>query len=182
MKTGLRERESTHLLWTDIDFTRKVVIVRAKKPVEVESKGKKEIKRVRSKSRKYREIPLEEKLLGKLVVWKKANPGRKLVFGRGNFDSPDNHLLVVCKATAYRAGLNCGSCDSCLTSDNTRCAKWYLHGFRSTFATRSLQAGVDIRTVSAWLGHADIQMTVKYLKPAEGEQAQNLINGVFEDD
>jgi len=37
------------------------------------------------------------------------------------------------------------------------------HTLRHTFATQALMAGVDIFTVSKWLGHADIKTTMKYL-------------------
>ncbi len=38
-----------------------------------------------------------------------------------------------------------------------------FHDLRHTFATRLLQKGADIKTVSALLGHADIATTTKYL-------------------
>ena len=38
-----------------------------------------------------------------------------------------------------------------------------FHDFRHTFATRLLQKGVDIRTVSSLLGHKDISITARYL-------------------
>jgi len=38
-----------------------------------------------------------------------------------------------------------------------------FHDLRHTFATRVLQKGSDIKTVSALLGHADISTTAKYL-------------------
>jgi integrase/recombinase XerD len=41
----------------------------------------------------------------------------------------------------------------------------WLHEFRATFATRSLWAGVDLRTVQEWMGHTDLASTLRYLKP-----------------
>jgi site-specific recombinase XerD len=38
-----------------------------------------------------------------------------------------------------------------------------FHDLRHTFATRILQRGADIKTVSELLGHADIATTTKYL-------------------
>ena len=46
---------------------------------------------------------------------------------------------------------------------------FFLHKFRATFATKHLQAGVDLRTVQMWLGHKDMESTMRYLKPARGK-------------
>jgi integrase len=69
------------------------------------------------------------------------------------------------KACARRAGLDEG--------------EFYLHKFRATYATRALQSGVDIRTVQDWLGHKDIESTMRYLQPARGQAARDGINKVF---
>jgi integrase len=45
-----------------------------------------------------------------------------------------------------------------------------LYDFRHTFATRSVAAGVDLPTLSAILGHASIQMTMRYVHPAEEQK------------
>jgi len=42
--------------------------------------------------------------------------------------------------------------------------------FRHTFATRSVAAGVDLPTLSAILGHTSIQMTMRYVHPAEEQK------------
>jgi len=41
-----------------------------------------------------------------------------------------------------------------------------LHRFRDTAATRWLRAGIDVRTVPAWLGHKTLATTPKYLEPS----------------
>ena len=45
-----------------------------------------------------------------------------------------------------------------------------LHKFRATFATHALQGGVDLRTVQSWMGHTDLASTMRYLRPARGEE------------
>src|SRR5437660_9292761 len=56
---------------------------------------------------------------------------------------------------------------------------FWLHKFRATFATKHLQAGVDLRTVQLWLGHKDLESTMRYLKPARGKDVLTKVNATF---
>ena len=58
-------------------------------------------------------------------------------------------------------------------------AAFWLHKFRATFATWSLWAGVDLRTVQQWLGHSDMESTMRYLKPSRSEQVREKVNEIF---
>lgn len=49
-----------------------------------------------------------------------------------------------------------------------------FHDLRHTFATRLLQRGADIKTVSALLGHQDIAVTARYLH-ATDESKRNAV-------
>jgi hypothetical protein len=54
-----------------------------------------------------------------------------------------------------------------------------LAPFRVTFATWSLWAGVDLRTVQQWLGHSDMESTMRYLKPSRSQQVREKVNEIF---
>jgi integrase/recombinase XerD len=56
---------------------------------------------------------------------------------------------------------------------------FWLHKFRATFATKHLQAGVDLRTVQLWLGHKDLESTMRYLKPSRGQRVREKVNNTF---
>jgi site-specific recombinase XerD len=56
---------------------------------------------------------------------------------------------------------------------------FWLHKFRATFATWALWAGVDLRTVQQWLGHSDIESTMRYLKPSRSQQVHDKVNEIF---
>ncbi|MBZ5658508.1 MAG: tyrosine-type recombinase/integrase [Acidobacteriia bacterium] len=40
-------------------------------------------------------------------------------------------------------------------------------------------AGVDLRTVQQWLGHSDMESTMRYLKPSRSQQVQEKVNEIF---
>jgi len=46
-------------------------------------------------------------------------------------------------------------------------AHFHLRKFRSTYATRMLRAGFDVRTVQHWMGHKSLETTMRYLAPAK---------------
>lgn len=72
------------------------------------------------------------------------------------FPSPtgnrEQNMLLRCKEVAARAEL-----------DTTR---FDVKTFRSTYATRMLRAGFDVRTVQHWMGHKSLETTMRYLVPA----------------
>jgi len=65
--------------------------------------------------------------------------------------------------------------DGC--KEHGECYKWELHKFRRIYATRTLQIpGMNARTVQMLMSHADLESTMRYLRPAEGATLQGLIN------
>jgi integrase len=93
------------------------------------------------------------------------NP-RNLLFPTSG-GKPDKKFENKLKRIAHRAGLNCGHCESRYgnkCAEGPHCGKWFLHKFRHTFATASLESGVSIRTLQEWLGHSDLASTMVYLK------------------
>jgi integrase len=140
--TGLREQELAHLHWADLNLVKGILTVRAKPEEGFIPKDWEE-----------REIPLHPKL----VMLLKEVPRRHadLVFPtlKGN---PNGHLLRMLKDVVARAKLR---------------GHWYLHKFRKTFATRSLE-NTDIRTVQALLGHKNITTTARYLSTSTDKMRQ----------
>jgi integrase len=162
----MREQEAMYVEWSDIDPKRKIC--------KLQSKQKRW--NFRLKDFEETEIPLHDDLLVRLLEYKKKHAGSgTLIFGKHG--KPDGHMLRTLKQQVLAVGLNCGECDGC--QNKTReCENWFLHKFRATFCTKLLRSGLDIRTIQAMMGHADLASTMRNLRPAENEQTQARINSM----
>jgi len=154
LMTGMREQEVMHCSWDDINLSPGTVTVRYKPEYGFSPKNYKE-----------REIPIPAKLVKELKALKaKSDKTCGLVFPTAGC-RPKLNFLDDLKACSERAKLN--------KED------FWLHKFRATFATLSLWAGVDLRTVQQWLGHSDMESTMRYLKPSRSQQVREKVNEIF---
>ena len=139
LMTGFREQEVMYLFWSDVNLDLQTVRVTAKPHLDFFPKRWEE-----------REVPVPVKLVELL----RAHP--RDLRSPFVFPSPTGHreqnMLLRCKVVAARAGLDP--------------AGWDLKTFRSTYATRNLRAGFDVRTVQHWMGHRSLETTMRYLVPA----------------
>jgi len=154
LMTGMREQEVMYTYWSDVNFAASTVRVSHKPDRGWTPKAYKE-----------REIPIPTKLVKSLKAWKaKSDKGCSLVFPTAGCN-PKLDFLDGLKAVAERAKLD---------KEN-----FWLHKFRATFATWSLWAGVDLRTVQQWLGHSDMESTMRYLKPSRSRHVRDKVNEIF---
>jgi integrase/recombinase XerD len=154
LMTGEREQEVMYTYWTDINLTHATVRVTHKPDRNWTPKAYKE-----------REIPIPTKLVTALRARKaKSDKTCNLLFPTAGC-KPKLDFLDCLKACAERAGLD---------KEN-----FWLHKFRATFATWALWKGVDLRTVQTWLGHSDMESTMRYLKPSRSQQVHEKVNEIF---
>jgi integrase len=154
LMTGMREQEVMYAYWMDVNLSAAVIRVTHKPDRGWTPKAYKE-----------REIPIPSKLVKSLKMWKaKSDKTCNLLFPTSGC-KPKLDFLDCLKAVAKRAKL----------SEDTV----WLHKFRATFATRCLWAGVDLRTVQQWLGHSDMESTMRYLKPARNQAVRDKVNEIF---
>ena len=152
--TGMREQEVMYTYWSDVNLAASTVRVSHKPDRGWTPKAYKE-----------REIPIPAKLVKSLKAWKaKSEKTCNLVFPTAGCN-PKLDFLDGLKAVAERAKLD---------KEN-----FWLHKFRATFATWSLWAGVDLRTVQQWLGHSDMESTKRYLKPSRSQHVRDKVNEIF---
>jgi integrase/recombinase XerD len=154
LMTGMREQEVMYCYWSDVNLAACTVKVTHKPDRGWTPKAYKE-----------REIPIPARLAASLKAWKaKAAKDCNLVFPTSGC-RPKLDFLDCLKIVAARAKLK---------ADDFR-----LHKFRATFATWCLWKNVDLRTVQLWMGHTDLQSTMRYLKPSRTQQTRDKVNEIF---
>ena len=155
--TGLRMGELLALRWRDVDFAASAVRVRASYYAG---------HLTTPKSGKVRTVPLAPDVASAL-----AQLGRRrdwvgdddLVFAGAGGDYLDGSALRRrYKDALARAGLR----------------PLRFHDLRHTFGTRMI-AKADIRRVQEWMGHADVQTTMRYLHYAPRDEDAALVAEAF---
>ena len=156
--TGLRRGELLGLRWRDVDFTGSTIRVRASYAAG---------RLTTPKSGKVRAVPMAPDVASAL-----ARLG-----DRDRFTGDDDFVF------AGEAGLPLDG-DAPSSRYRDALAKAGLrplrfHDLRHTFGTRMI-AKADIRRVQEWMGHADIQTTMKYLHYAPREEDAALVAEAFD--
>ncbi len=155
--TGLRRGELIALRWRDVDFTGSVLRVRASFAGGALTAPKS------GKVRSVLLAPEVAQALAKLSRREFLTGEDDLVFPGELSDFLDGSALRRRYTAALkRAGLR----------------QLRFHDLRHTFGTRMI-AKADIRRVQEWMGHADIQTTMRYLHYAPREEDARLVAEAF---
>jgi integrase len=132
LNTGLRRGELLGLKWDSVNLSGKVLSVTAET----------------AKSGHTRRIPLNTEALSTLTAWHKraGKPGADAFVFPGAEGARMKRIDTAWDSLMKRAGLK----------------NFRLHDCRHHFASRMVQAGVDLYTVKELLGHSEITMTERY--------------------
>ncbi|HEV2973716.1 MAG TPA: site-specific integrase [Solirubrobacteraceae bacterium] len=155
--TGLRRGELIALRWRDVDFAGSLVRVRASYAGGALTTPK---------SGKVRSVSLAPEVaqaLAKLSQRKRFTGEDDLVFASAVGSYLDGSAL----RRRYKDALEAAAL-----------RPLRFHDLRHTFGTRMI-AKADIRRVQEWMGHADIQTTMRYLHYAPREEDAQLVAEAF---
>jgi integrase len=154
---GLRMGELRALRWRDVDFPRSVIRVRASYAA-----GELSV----PKSGKVRSVPMVDDVARRLATVSKRNlfvADDDLVFAEADGAWLNDDRLRRRYETALRsAGLR----------------RLRFHDLRHTFGSLAITRA-DIVEVQAWMGHADIQTTMRYLHYRDRGQATERLADAF---
>lgn len=150
--TGMRKGEVLALKWPDVDLVRGIITVTT------------------SKSGKGRKVPMS----GAVAAALGAIPRR----GEHVFHNPETGTHIKDVKTGFRA-----ACARAKKNPDDKkdpgITGLRFHDLRHTFASKALELGADIMTVSRILGHSSIMMTAKYLHPT-GESMRAAVEKMGE--
>jgi integrase len=155
--TGLRRGELIALRWRDVDFTGSVLRVRASYAGGALTAPK---------SGKVRSVPLAPEVAQALAQLSR----RERLIGEDDLVFPGEfgeHLDGSALRRRYTSALK-----------RAGLRQLRFHDLRHTFGTRMI-AKADIRRVQEWMGHADVQTTMRYLHYAPREEDARLVAEAF---
>ena len=170
--TGFRDREVSHLFWSDVDYRLSRISVTPKTEPKYTPKSY-EIRSVDVPRSLLDNLKMRQKISQSLFVFPSAPHPTRKSYGGGI----DKHLLDTCKEVAFRAALNCGHCSGTYTikrsktrkeivpyscKTHPRCNRWYLHRWRHTYASHMIGV-LGLKGLQLAMGHKDIATTSKYL-------------------
>ena len=155
VNTGLRAGELSGLTWKDVDFENKALYVR--RGMQKITTYDDDFNKVKTEN-SYRVVPMLDKVVKILQEYKKkiqAEQEELAELGEGFkeddfiFKTKYNHPIT----SEYLRK----TCQGICKSNNFR--KVGIHELRHTFATRSIEAGIDLRVLQEILGHASYSTT-----------------------
>jgi integrase len=160
--TGLRQSELLGLRWKDVDTRAQRIRVRnAWVRGEHSGEGKSDLSTKRS-------VPMTDRLAGELAGWRRRThyaDDDHLAFAHPHLGTPLDRTKVTrrfqkaCAEAAVRV--------------------IRFHDLRHTFATTLAAAGVPLRTIQEYLGHADLKTTQIYAHYAPSATEVHVINAAF---
>ncbi len=159
MYTGLRIGELLALEWSDIDFTRGTLSVnKTCHYVSGEGRDERVVTPPKTKS-SMRIIPLPRPLL---VLMRKLRGRAKSQYVISNGTKP---ISIRAYQRTFEAILT-----------RLRIVHHGFHSLRHTFATRALESGMDVKTLSELLGHNDASVTLNRYVHSQLEHKKEMMD------
>lgn len=167
LQAGLRIGEVCALEWDNVDFINKIIhirstVTRIKNPYGNKPKTILVIGPPKTKS-SIRDIPISERLCNYLIDLKKIS--------NSSFVVSTSQTFVSTRTFEYRYH----KIMDCLDIPNLN-----FHALRHSFATRCIEYGVDIKSLSEILGHSNVSITLNTYVHSSIELKRIQLSKIYE--
>lgn len=143
--TGLRIGELLALKWSDIDLERGIISVNKTVYIKKEYDGSGRLVEDKPKTRSSeRMIPVPYYVRDMLASQYMKRRGEHVVENKKGEQMSARSYQYIFKSTCKRSGIN----------------EFNFHSLRHTFATRAIECGMDIKTLSEIMGHKNATVTL----------------------
>lgn len=149
--TGLRQGELIALRWRHVDFANRIVHVQRNLPAGADREDT-------PKSHRVRSVPLSDQAMIALDGLSRrahfTGPD-ELVFGTVLGEHLSDHTI----RDAFYDALEAAGLGHLRTKEHPL----VFHDLRHTFGTQCAANGIDLPRIKAWMGHSNIETTMRYL-------------------
>lgn len=159
--TGLRLGELLALTWDDVDFKRKTITVKKTCFYTAEKGRYRRVENEPKTEASKREIPVPEQVISLLRKMKRGYGGVYVISKKGKPVNPRNYQR--CFATVLK---------------RAEVSRKNFHALRHTFATRAIECGVDVKTLSEILGHRSATTTLNRYAHSLTEHKRNMMKKI----
>lgn len=173
--TGCRRGELVALKWSDIDFKEKTVNVEKSAYHET---GAENNSFGTTKTDEIRKLALPDYLIDMLKQWKEQQ--KQLQLSLGDAWKGDNFIFIQADGKNMYYTTPTSMFADFLNKHHLK-KHTRFHDLRHTNATISLMNGMDIKNVSARLGHTQLKTTSRYLHALESveKEGANIFNNLY---
>lgn len=159
--SGLRQGELLELRWSDIDWHGSALTVSSARSANVVTSPK---------SRKVRRVPMADP----------AARALERLSRRPDFTAPDELVLVNPLGRGIDGSALRKRFQRAAAAAGLRTLTW--HHLRHTFGSQLVASGIDLVTVQAALGHAQLSTTSRYLHARPATETAGLFSRAFDSD
>ncbi|RVU54873.1 tyrosine-type recombinase/integrase [Anaerosphaera multitolerans] len=145
--TGMRIGEALGLTWDCVNLKEKTVEI---KQIMIEERGNPKLQSYPKTESSFRELPLSDVAYDIIKTRKKLNDKRNNIF----------NLVFYSSTFNFRTTANLRRYFDRLVLESGIEENITPHMLRHTFATRLLEQGCDVKTISSLLGHAKVSTTL----------------------
>ena len=153
--TGLRVGELLALEWTDINFSKNELFVNK----TCHDRGKSRVTTPPKTTSSIRIIPIPKQLIPLLKQLKKQSKSQFVISENGKYISVRSYQRSF-ELLLKRLGI----------------AHQGFHSLRHTFATRALECGMDVKTLSEILGHKNATVTLNRYAHSLMDHKREMMN------